>query len=306
VCTTTATSTSGPGTYPITCSGGTATNYTLSYVPGTLTIGPAPATVAADNKTIVYGQPLPALTYTVLGLLNGDPQSVVSGVVCTTTATSTSAAGTYPITCSGGTATNYVLSYQPGTLTIAKAPVTVTADNKTIVYGQPLPAFTYSVSGLLNGDPASVITGVVCTSSATSTSPGGAYPITCSGGTATNYAPIYQPGTLLVSYNVSISAPLPNTVVRPGSTIAVRFQLTASNGQPLPNALAASLGCTVTVTFGNTGPVCATYNAKKVQVFQATITTPTTLTKGASYPITVQVTSGTFVIAAATVNVIAK
>ena len=157
------------------------------------------------------------------------------------------------------------------------------------------------------GHVASVVTGVVCTSTATGTSAGGAYPITCSGGTAPNYYFLtYQPGTLLISYNVSISAPPANTVFRPGSTIPVRFQLTASNGQPLPNALAASLGCTVTVTFGNTGPVCATYNAKKVQVFQATITTPTTLTKGASYPITVQVTSGTFVIAAATVNVIAK
>jgi uncharacterized protein YjbI with pentapeptide repeats len=306
VCTTTATSTSGPGTYPITCSGGTATNYALTYVPGTLTIGPAPATIAADNKTIVYGQPLPAFTYSVLGLLNGDPPSVVTGVVCTSTATSTPAAGTYPITCSGGTATNYVLSYQPGTLTISKAPVTITADNKTIVYGQPLPGFTYSVSGLLNGDPPSVVTGVVCTSTATSTSPGGAYPITCSGGTATNYAPIYQPGTLLISYNVSFSAPLPNTVFRPGSSIPVKFQLTASNGQPLPNSVAASLGCAVTATFSNTGPVCATYNAKKRQLFQAMIATPTALTRGASYPITVQVTAGTFVVAAATLNVIAK
>jgi hypothetical protein len=231
---------------------------------------------------------------------------VVTGVVCTTTATATSGAGTYPITCSGGTATNYILSYQPGTLTIAKAPVTVTADNKTIVYGQALPAFTYSVSGLLNGDPQSVVTGVVCTTTATTTSPGGAYPITCSGGTATNYAPSYQPGTLLIGYNVSISAPLANTVFRPGSIIPVRFQLTASSGQPLPNALAASLGCTVTVTFANTGPVCATYSAKKGQLFQAMIPTPTTLTKGTSYPITVQVTAGTFVVAAATVNVIAK
>jgi hypothetical protein len=151
-----------------------------------------------------------------------------------------------------------------------------------------------------------VVTGVVCTTSATSTSPGGAYPITCSGGTATNYAPTYQPGTLVIAYNVTISAPLPNTVFRPGSTIPVRFQLTASNGQPLPNALAASLGCTVTVAFSNSSPLCATYNAKKVQVFQATITTPTTLTKGASYPITVQVNSGTFVVGAATINVIAK
>jgi hypothetical protein len=231
---------------------------------------------------------------------------VVTGVVCTSTATSTSGAGTYPITCSGGTATNYILRYQPATLTISKAPVTITADNKTIVYGQPLPAFTYSVSGLLNGDPPRVVTGVVCTSSATSTSPGGAYPITCSGGMATNYAPTYQPGTLLIGYSVSMSAPLPNTVFRPGSIIPVKFQLTASNGQPLPNALAASLGCTVTVTFNNTGPVCATYNAKKVRLFQAAISTPTTLTRGASYPITVQVTASTFVIAAATVNVIAK
>ena len=38
-------------TYPITCAGATSTNYTISYVDGTLTVTAATLTVTADNQT---------------------------------------------------------------------------------------------------------------------------------------------------------------------------------------------------------------------------------------------------------------
>ena len=41
-----------------------------------------------------------------------------------------------------------------------------------------------------------------------------------------------------------------------GSTVPVKFQLTSANGQPIAGDLAASLGCTVNVTFNGGGP-CA-------------------------------------------------
>jgi uncharacterized protein YjbI with pentapeptide repeats len=183
--------------------------------------------------------------------------------------------------------------------------LTITADNKTIILGAPLPTLTYSVSGLVNNDPPSIVTGVVCTTAATNTSPAGAYPITCSGGSAPNYVLDFKPGALTIGYSVSIVAPPPNTVFKQGAKITVKFQLLTNNGQPIANTLAASLGCTVTATFNNTSAVCATYTASK-KVFQATVTTSTGLTHGQSYPITIRVTVGTAVVATGTVNITAK
>jgi hypothetical protein len=63
------------------------------------------------------------LTYTYSGFVNGDKATVLSGApVCTTTATQTSRAATYPITCSKGTlaANNYSFTFVPGTLTIER------------------------------------------------------------------------------------------------------------------------------------------------------------------------------------------
>ncbi len=68
--------------------------------------------VRADDKTIVYGEELPELTYHVEGEeLNGTPK-------LSTTATSASPVGTYPIKVERGTVTNQGVSYVDGTLTI--------------------------------------------------------------------------------------------------------------------------------------------------------------------------------------------
>ena len=52
------------GTHAITATGGTAANYAITDVNGTLTVSQAPLTVTADNKGKVYGAADPALTYT--------------------------------------------------------------------------------------------------------------------------------------------------------------------------------------------------------------------------------------------------
>jgi hypothetical protein len=60
--TTTGTASSAVGTYPITASGAVDANYTISYVPGTLTVNPAGLTITANNQGKAYGAALPALT----------------------------------------------------------------------------------------------------------------------------------------------------------------------------------------------------------------------------------------------------
>ena len=126
---TTATSSSNVGDYPITVGTLAATgNYTIgTFNAGTLTVSAAPLTVTATNESMVYGGTVPALTYTYTGLVNGDTSVVFSGSLATT-ATSSSSVGDYPITVGTLAATgNYTVgTYNPSTLTIAKADITVT------------------------------------------------------------------------------------------------------------------------------------------------------------------------------------
>jgi hypothetical protein len=121
---TTATVASGVGTYPITVGVGTlaAANYQVTtLVDGTLSVTPATLTVRADDQDMGHGDPVPALTYTLSGFVNGDSAAVVSGAPNLVTATtSTSAAGRYTIAIAPNTigATNYSFVFSPGTLTV--------------------------------------------------------------------------------------------------------------------------------------------------------------------------------------------
>jgi hypothetical protein len=207
---TAATSASPVGTYPIHASAGTlaAANYVFTtFVDGTLTVTKAHLTVTASNATSTYGSPIPPLTATLSGLLNGDSPSVVSGAAnVTTTATPASPVGLYSITASVGTLTaaNYDFpTFRVGTLTVTKAHLTVTATPTATTYGAPLPSLNTMITGLVNGDTRGVVTGQPSLSTtATSFSPVGTYPIAIALGTltATNYDfPNLVGGTLTVN-----------------------------------------------------------------------------------------------------------
>jgi len=108
---TTATAASNVGAYPITVSGATAHNYTITFTDGTLTVTTAPLTVRAQNLSNPYGAPVPTLTYTITGLVNGDTEaSLDSPVSITCGATDSSPVGTYPIAVGGAADANYHVS----------------------------------------------------------------------------------------------------------------------------------------------------------------------------------------------------
>ncbi|SDT23587.1 gliding motility-associated C-terminal domain-containing protein [Mucilaginibacter mallensis] len=197
---TTGTSASPAGSYPITASGAVDPNYNISYVAGTLAIGKALLVVTVDNQSSVYGSALPTLTVSYSGFVNGDnAASLTTAPTISTTATAASPAGTYAITASGAVDPNYVISYTPGTLTISKAALTVTADNQNSTYGAALPTLTASYSGFVNGDNAtSLTTAPTVTTTATAASPAGSYPITVSGAVDANYNISYVAGTLTI------------------------------------------------------------------------------------------------------------
>ncbi len=213
---TTARAKSGVGVYPITPAIGTAvsTNYTFKFVPGTLTVTRAVLTVTALNRAKIYGATVPGLGYAITGLVNGDLliHSTTGAPSLTTTALATSAVGNYSITAAAGTlaASNYSFSFVAGTLSVTKAVLTLAATNVSVVYNQPLPALTYSVTGFVNADTAAVLSGaVVETTTAVVGSALGSYPITLAQGTltASNYSFVLKNGTLVVKAIGTVATP---------------------------------------------------------------------------------------------------
>jgi len=199
VLSTAAVPTSNVGNYAITAAGATATNYAITMNPGTLTVTQAPLSITANNASRVYGDANPALTATYTGLKNGETSAVVSGLVLSTAAVPTSNVGNYAITAAGATATNYAITMNPGTLTVTQAPLSITANNASRVYGDANPALTATYTSLKNGETSAVVSGLVLSTAAVPTSNVGNYAITAAGATATNYAITLTNGTLTVT-----------------------------------------------------------------------------------------------------------
>jgi hypothetical protein len=200
-CTTTATVFSPGGSYPITCSGQASSFYTISYVPGTLTILPALLGVSADSKTKVYGAAVPPLTVSYSGFVLGQDPSVLGGAVVVSSAVNASSTvGTYPISLSSTlTSTNYSISIFDGSLSVIPAPLTVVANNKTKAFGAALPTFTASYAGFVLGQNQSALGGTLSfNTSATATSAPGDYPVVPSGFGSANYQITYVPGNLKI------------------------------------------------------------------------------------------------------------
>jgi hypothetical protein len=196
------------GSYVITPSGLTSTNYTITFDTGTLTISKAPLSVTADDKTKIYGAADPAFTATYSGFIDGDTAAALSGTLAFNRNPGENV-GNYLITPSGLSSTNYTITFGIGTLTISKAPLSVTADDKTKVYGAADPAFTVTYSGFVNGDGSASLGGTLTFTRA----PGenvGSYVITPSGLTSTNYTITFNTGTL----TITASAPVILSLVR--------------------------------------------------------------------------------------------
>jgi gliding motility-associated-like protein len=138
------------------------------------------------------------LSITYSGFFKNDNPSVLDvDPVVTTAALKTSDAGSYAIILSGGSDNNYDLTLVNGTLEIEKAPLTITVDDKTRVYGGSNPDLTISYSGFVLGQDQSVLdTLPVAETDANADSDAGNYDINVSGAAAKNYSIIYNKGTL--------------------------------------------------------------------------------------------------------------
>ncbi len=195
------------GTYPIT---GTATdgtglvgNYNTTITNGILTVTKADLVITAAYLSNLYGvaTTFTGSEYTQTGLAGTD---TITGVFLSSPGSSAgSNAGTYAITpsaISGTGLSNYNITYVNGTLTILKANLNISADNKTKVYGDSVPTLTATYTGLVNGDLPSVVSGLYLQTDATAFSDVGFFPITLSSQPfATNYNITTSMGMLSVT-----------------------------------------------------------------------------------------------------------
>ena len=221
---------SAPGEYDIIPSGATATNYEISYVNGKLTVTNAdPVTITAKSYTIKYGDAIPSFGYLTVGAaVSGTPQ-----LSCT--ATSSSGVGTYDIVVSKGTVTNYNVTYVKGTLTIEKAPLTISGGTYTMKQGDALPTLKAEYSGFKNGETEAVLTKKpTLTTTATSSSAPGEYEVKVSGAEAKNYEITYKSGKI--------------TVTQADAIIVTAKSYTIEYGEALPKFEYTSEGAALTGT----------------------------------------------------------
>ncbi|MEI6568437.1 MAG: MBG domain-containing protein, partial [Verrucomicrobiota bacterium] len=145
------------GTYAITPvwtdPDGKLANYIITTNLGTMTITKAVLRVTADNQSRSYGDDNPVLTISYNGFAEGDTaSSLTTQPICNVSATLSTIPGTYTITASGASSSNYTITYVNGTLTVGKALLVIIGDDATRSYGRTNPVFTASIVGIKNGD----------------------------------------------------------------------------------------------------------------------------------------------------------
>ncbi|MDO8563564.1 MAG: MBG domain-containing protein, partial [Nanoarchaeota archaeon] len=184
-----------------------AGNYNISTNNAKLIIGKANLDVSSDNKNMIYGGSVPALTGNIQGLKNGGDGMSLS---YSTLASPLVNVGEYPVDITINdpinNLSNYLVSTNKGKVNVGKAPLIVTGKNASRLYGDSNSGLLEAIltGGPLNGDQ--IITSV--STPATVTSSIGRFAITPTvSGATNNYDVSIVDGELIVN-----PAPLPVTV----------------------------------------------------------------------------------------------
>ncbi|HEY1759831.1 MAG TPA: choice-of-anchor D domain-containing protein, partial [Bryobacteraceae bacterium] len=199
---------------------GNATYAPATPVEFSVTVTPVTITLNSHYSSFiqVYGG-APVLSPVFTGLIHSTDQL---GLVVASGVTSASPVGSYPVsfTLVGPMASSYLLSSATGTLTVTPAPATVTANDSYQLIGATPGPFTYTLTGLVNGDQPGVFTGTpILSTTATASSPAGNYPIDVSPGTlaSANYTVTTANGVL------DVFAPINMRSVAAGSVSPATF-----------------------------------------------------------------------------------
>src|SRR5580765_4499038 len=216
-----------------------------------------PAGLALTVTTTSSGTTLPGTReWAITGLVTGSP-------------------GNYPVTVTV-TDTDGNVGTTSFTIVVTKAPLTVTADHKSRLFGAANPALTATLTGFVLGQTAATsdVTGSAsCTTTAVAFSPPGDYPITCTLGSlsSTNY-----------SFGPFVANTLSVTTTAPCLTGTRNGPLTVAAGQAFCTEPGARLNGPITVSPGGaidlagavvTGPVRAS-GATVVRICGTTVSGP--------------------------------
>lgn len=194
------------GTYTATCTYIGDGRFASASATGTVKIMPKPLTITANSSSKVYGTTpvLGTTAFTSVGLASGDSITGVTLASTGTAANATVAGSTYPIVPSAAVMSNlgdYTVSYANGALTVTKAPLTITANSASKIFGSTLTfaGTEFTTSALVSGD--SVTSAALASTGAVATAAAGSYAITPSLAVGTglaNYTITYVNGTLTV------------------------------------------------------------------------------------------------------------
>ena len=310
---TTATTTSDTGIYPITISQGTlsSSKYTFTFVQGaTLTItGSTAQTITFPTPpSVVYGQePTVTLMATSTSglpvsftVVSGPAKNVAGGAVLTITG-----GGTVVIIANqNGNNTYKAAAPVTQSLTVKPAPLTVTGPTVSLVYGTTINSSTFppaTITGFVGTDNASLVSGSAqYTLNVTGTPNVGAYPIAVSQGTLallpgatasyvlSTYVSgslIITPGSQTITFNPVASSqtygnPVSLTAVA-SSQLPITLTITAGSGYFAPNA-----GQTATTTNPSMGFNTATLQPTGVGNLTVTLTQAGTSDIQAAPPVT--------------------
>ena len=207
----------GVGTVKVTAAQAGSVNYmAATSVSQSFMVNPAVLTVTASNLSMTVGAAVPTLTASYNGFVNGDTTSVLSGAPSlSTTATTSSAAGIYPIVITRGSlaATNYTFSFVNGSIAVSvtATPTLTTSAALSLVSGGFTATVTISNSGKGAASNVQLTTATLGSTAATTALP-------------------LNLGTIAAGSSTTISINFPPSAGSPGAASADKFAGSYSGG----------------------------------------------------------------------------
>ncbi len=185
--------------------------YELQVMTGTLTVTPATLSLTALSQSKGYGSTFTfaGTEFSSVGIKNGESVGAVDLASAGSAATAEVSGSPYAITVGnarGGTfnPANYAIGYNAGALTVTPASLTITANNRSKVYGNVLSfaGTEFTSAGLRNSDTVSSVSLSSAGALATAGVAGSPFVIAASnalGSGLGNYTIAYAPGALTVT-----------------------------------------------------------------------------------------------------------
>lgn len=251
------------GSYAVLASFAGDLNYNPATASGVVDIAKATPIVTAAGGSFNYdGLPHPATASAtgvggaslgpVVVTYNGSPAAPVSG-------------GNYAVLASYAGDLNYNNGNASSTVIINAVPLTITADDKSKIAGEANPDLTVSYAGLVSGDAFNP----VVTTTATTASPAGTYPITVTPFTSPNYSITFVDGTLTVNPARQLCLDYDATRAHTsGSDIPVRLRLCDMSGNNISSPSFVLTAASVSLGAGGSAPAQDAGGANPGNVFR--------------------------------------